>query len=97
MALSFSTTWRQKALLCRALALLRHPIATWIRTRTVTKSEYLQSLLHKAKSNALLSTNMKKALQENAFGAGEDIIKLMVTNRRGYSAIGSRGTPPCIL
>ncbi|KAG1818453.1 Fcf2 pre-rRNA processing-domain-containing protein [Suillus subaureus] len=38
--------------------------------------EYLQSLLDKAKSNARESANMKKALRENAFGAGEDIIKL---------------------
>jgi hypothetical protein len=38
--------------------------------------EYLQSLLDKAKSNARESANMKKALRENAFGDGEDIIKL---------------------
>ncbi|KIK47260.1 hypothetical protein CY34DRAFT_74475 [Suillus luteus UH-Slu-Lm8-n1] len=38
--------------------------------------EYLQSLLDKAKSNARESANMKKAHRENAFGAGEDIIKL---------------------
>ncbi|KAG2151418.1 Fcf2 pre-rRNA processing-domain-containing protein [Suillus clintonianus] len=38
--------------------------------------EYLQSLLDKAKSNARQSANLKKALRENAFGAGEDIIKL---------------------
>ncbi|KAG1748606.1 Fcf2-domain-containing protein [Suillus lakei] len=38
--------------------------------------EYLQSLLDKAKANARESANVKKALRENAFGAGEDIIKL---------------------
>ncbi|KAG2146419.1 Fcf2 pre-rRNA processing-domain-containing protein [Suillus bovinus] len=38
--------------------------------------EYLQSLLDKAKSNARESAKMKKALRENVFGAGEDIIKL---------------------
>lgn len=38
--------------------------------------EYLQSLLDKAKSNARESANLKKALRGNAFGAGEDIIKL---------------------
>ncbi|KAG2365622.1 Fcf2 pre-rRNA processing-domain-containing protein [Suillus spraguei] len=38
--------------------------------------EYLQSLLDKAKKKARELVNMKKALQGNAFGAGEDIIKL---------------------
>ena len=38
--------------------------------------EYLQSLLDKAKSNARESANLKKALRDNVFGAGEDIVKL---------------------
>lgn len=37
---------------------------------------YLQSLLDKAKSNARESANLKKALRGNAFGIGEDIVKL---------------------
>jgi hypothetical protein len=38
--------------------------------------EYLQSLLDKAKSNARESAHLKKALRGNAFGVGEDIVKL---------------------
>ncbi|OAX44280.1 Fcf2-domain-containing protein, partial [Rhizopogon vinicolor AM-OR11-026] len=38
--------------------------------------EYLQSLLDKAKSNARESANLKKALRGNAFGVGEEIVKL---------------------
>lgn len=38
--------------------------------------EYLQSLLDKARSKARESANLKKALRENAFGVGEDVVKL---------------------
>jgi len=38
--------------------------------------EYLQSLLDEAKSNARESARLKKALQGNAFGAEEDLVKL---------------------
>jgi hypothetical protein len=38
--------------------------------------EYLQSLLDKAKSNARESVNLKKALRGNAFGVGEDVVRL---------------------